>query len=169
MQHSFAIATVAEHMLAGVAKHDLSFALTVSQCPIQHGVGSVSHTLCIWAGAVGLWRRLVHEMQSHKAVVLVFHIYPFFTPLQGTIGSLKDRQQEAVLLGYQRIGMALHVAVESVAEGLKTWQSTKHMTERTCKTARQGAHEHIHILDKQRFSGQASRVQAEHQRSKVDK
>ena len=75
--------------------------LAMSQCPIQQGKGSVTHTLCIGAGAVGLWRRLVHEMQSHKAIVLVFHIYPFFPPLQGTIGSLKDREQEAVLLCYQ--------------------------------------------------------------------
>ena len=111
LQQSFAIALVAEHTLAGVAKHDLDIALAMSQCPIQQGIGSVTHTLCIWAGAVGLRRRLVHEMQSHKAIVLAFHIYPFFPPLQGIIGSLTDRQQEAMLLCYQCVGMILwHVA-----------------------------------------------------------
>ncbi len=74
----------------------------MSQCPIQQGKGSVTHTLRIGAGAVGLWRRLVHEVQSHKAIVLVFHIYPFFAPLQGIIDSLMKRQQEAMLLCYQR-------------------------------------------------------------------
>ena len=100
-------------------KTRLDIALAMSQRPIQQGIGSVTHTLCIWAGAVGLWRRLVHEMQSHKAIVLVFHIYPFFPPLQGIIGSLRDRQQEAMLLCYQCVGMSLwHVANDSVAGGL---------------------------------------------------
>ncbi len=75
-------------------------ALAISQCPIQQGKGSVTHTLRSWAGAVGLGRRLVHEMQPHKAIVLVFHIYPFFAPLQGTIDSLKDRQKRKKLCCY---------------------------------------------------------------------
>jgi len=115
-------AFIAEYVLAGVAKHDLIFALAMSQCPIQQGMGSVTHTLRIWAGAVGLWRRFVHEMQSHKAIVLAFYVYPFFAPLQGTIGSLKDRQQEAMLLRCHCIRMTQwHAANDSVAEGL-----TKH-------------------------------------------
>ncbi len=43
------------------------------------------------------------------------------------------------------------------------------MTQRTCQTARQGAHEHINILDRQRFYGEVSRIQTEQQMSKVNK